>query len=179
MTAEGLVELGSRTAANLRLMLSPDCSLLPSLHSVEQTTASFIMTSSSTQEGAAEAAPLSAPPLVKSNPRLSAFLQRTIRAIGEARASTPQQVISKLLFYLADVMGDSLGSRDRYRLRRAVSDAVQQSQMDCSVTGVVLSYREREDRLPWNVHRRIQRMLHYASARLPAAACRRVARSVL
>jgi hypothetical protein len=123
-----------------------------------------------------------------SNERVSELMRGALRFLAEARTSTPSQVISRMLFYLADTVGTSLDRQHRDTLERQVGQAINDPnglpsagvRMSAgtsvphtadhphhlrletqAMTGVVLSYREREDQLPWTKSRRIQRSMHY------------------
>mmetsp|Transcript_2203 Transcript_2203/g.3242 ORF Transcript_2203/g.3242 Transcript_2203/m.3242 type:complete len:569 (+) Transcript_2203:913-2619(+) len=89
-----------------------------------------------------------------------ALFQKALRFVVEAQTSSPQQVISKILFYLADSLGDSLDKPSKREIERAVGAFVEEAHyqrrnrgrieripqpMCRNLTGVVLSYRERDD----------------------------------
>ncbi|CAK9043474.1 Uncharacterized protein SCF082_LOCUS24837 [Durusdinium trenchii] len=105
------------------------------------------------------------------------LFQRTLRFLIEARSSSPQQVISRILFYLADALGESLDHPSKRDLERAVDLFVEEAHvqrgsrvqmgnipkpLSRAVTGVVLSYQEREDlQLPSSAQSRIRRGMHF------------------
>lgn len=105
------------------------------------------------------------------------LFQRAMRFVVEARNSSPQQIISKILFYLADALGESLDDPSKRDLERAVDAFMEEAHfhrgrgvklghipphLGKSVTGVVLSYRERDDlALPAAVLNRIRRGMHF------------------
>jgi hypothetical protein len=128
------------------------------------------------------------------------LFHRALRFVIEARSSSPQQVISRILFYLADALGETLDRPSQRDLERAVGAFVEEAQVQRgsrvrlerippplgrAVTGVVLSYQEREDLiLPAHTLNKIRRGMHFdipirpfdATVQLlPAPSARRVA----
>ena len=89
------------------------------------------------------------------------FLQRALRFLAEARSCSPQQLVSRILFNLAETLGETLDKPNQKDLERAVNEAVRQAQVNCShrghvditqticldrsVSGLIVSYKEHDD----------------------------------
>jgi len=112
-----------------------------------------------------------------SSGRSNPLFQRAMRFVIEARNSSPQQIISRILFYLADALGESLDNPSKRDLERAVDAFVEEAHtnqgrsvklghipqsLSRAVTGVVLQYQERDDvQISSSTMQRIRRGMHF------------------
>jgi len=112
-------------------------------------------------------------PLNKDN-KSKHLIHWALRLVIEVRSRTPQQVISRVLFYLADALGDSLDQPSQRDLERAVGAFVEEAaqynrgqqgvppSLNRAVNGIVLSYSERDDMsLSPSILRKIRRGMHF------------------
>ena len=106
------------------------------------------------------------------------FLQRALRFLAEARSCSPQQLVSRILFNLAETLGETLDQPNQKDLERAVNEAVRQAQVNCShrghvditqticldrsVSGLIVSYKEHDDiGLSHSKLTRVKRGMHF------------------
>lgn len=106
------------------------------------------------------------------------FLQRALRFLAEARSCSPQQLLSRILFNLAETLGETLDQPNQKDLERAVNEAVRQAQVNCShrghvditqricldrsVSGLIVSYKEHDEiGLSHSKLTRVKRGMHF------------------